>query len=251
VTPSVSIVTSCYNDEHFIGPFLRDITRQTVFHQCELLFVDCSPKSKIEMVRPYLSSFSNIAYFHTSGGIYEAWRFGIERARGRYITNANLDDRRAPYHIERHANFLEMTGYDLVCADLLPTRHANETWEYNSHYQRWAFTCNSRITMDEMFEVSEEGVKPRNAPHCAPVWRKDIHDRYGWFNNEEPISADWEFWLRCLSKGAVFGYIPEPMTLYYDNPKGFTNTRDEEATRKVNQRIIETYRCQLRTAWIN
>ena len=37
--PIVSIITSVFNGDEFIGGFLEDIVRQTIFHDCELIII--------------------------------------------------------------------------------------------------------------------------------------------------------------------------------------------------------------------
>lgn len=46
--PKISILTSVYNGDEFIRPFLEDITRQTIFEEkCELVLVNAnSPEMK-------------------------------------------------------------------------------------------------------------------------------------------------------------------------------------------------------------
>jgi len=53
----------------------------------------------------------------------------------------------------------------------------------------------------------------------CPMWKKSLFIKYGGFDeNTYGISADWELWLRFLSKGAKFKKIETPLVIYYKNP---------------------------------
>ncbi len=61
--------------------------------------------------------------------MYAAWNRGIRAATGRYITNANTDDRHAPHALERMAGVLDRRDdIALVYADLWITEIENETY---------------------------------------------------------------------------------------------------------------------------
>ena len=58
-----------------------------------------------------------------------------------------------------------------------------------------------------------------NIPHCCPVWRKSLHNKFGYFNEKEyGTYADYEFWLRCMDDSTLFGFIPIVSVIYYINP---------------------------------
>jgi len=65
-----------------------------------------------------------------------------------------------------------------------------------------------------------------NSPHCAPMWRRSLHDRFGYFDESYTSAGDYEFWVRCAMRGAVLKGIPDLLTLYYQNPNGMS-TRDK------------------------
>lgn len=62
-----------------------------------------------------------------------------------------------------------------------------------------------RFGIDDLFLRDDAGrpVDSQNVPHCMPMWRASLHQRYGTFDPRSfgPI-ADWEFWIRCASGGA-------------------------------------------------
>ena len=94
----VSIICSLYKGADYIDRYMQNVTSQTVFDEyCELIIVDAnSPENEYAIIKEYLDKFPQINYQRLPyrATIYEAWNIAIEKARGEYITNANLDDLR-------------------------------------------------------------------------------------------------------------------------------------------------------------
>lgn len=249
--PRVSLITSVFKGDQYIKHFLQDITRQTVFSQCELILINPNSQGKEEIViLEYLAKYSNIIYkrLDYDPGLYEVWNMAIRMAQGEYITNANLDDRKSPEYLEKHIQALEQNpDVDVVCAPLKVTKLANETWENNSAYATWYDQGFPEYfsTKDLFQEEWKDGVKTGkimscNIPHCMPVWRKRLHEKNGYF--DEPgygTIADWEFWLRCSVNGAKFQLLTEPLGLYFENPASHNRTYANKES--FEEKIINYY----------
>ena len=237
--PKVSIITSVYKGDEFIEPFLEDITSQTIFEQkCELILVNAnSPENEEEVINKYIEKYpNNIVYkkLDEDPGIYGVWNIGVDLASGEYITNANLDDRKAPWSLERHAKSLfQNKELDLVYSDMAITDKPNETWQDNSsNGRKYNFP-----------EFSFDNLKMVNMPHASPMWRKDIHEKYGKFDDNYKSAGDWEMWLRSASQGAKFGKIPDVLGLYYFNPAGISTNPDNFSWKqKEEKEVFEKYK---------
>ena len=237
--PKISIITSVFNGDDFIEPFLEDITNQTIFEKkCELILINAnSPGNEEEIILKYQKKYpDNIVYkkLDKDPGIYGVWNLGLELSTGKFITNANLDDRKAPNSLEVHAKTLYLNDdVDLVYSDMLITDKPNETWENNS-------SNNKKYNFPEF---SFNNLKMINMPHSSPMWRKNIHDKYGKFDDKYRSGGDWEMWLRASSQGSKFKKIKEVSGLYYFNPKGIsTNPDNFEWKRKEEVEIYEKYK---------
>lgn len=249
--PRVSIITSVYKGDKYIEHFLEDITRQTIFKECELILINPnSPGNEESIILDYKNKHQNIIYrkLEEDPGLYEVWNLGVRISRGEYLTNANLDDRRAPTHIEEHINALENNPeIDLVCAGLKPTREINETWENNTAYEAWYLEYPEFFGAADFFQVKQnleveqkEAIAPQNIPHCMPVWRKSIHDKNGYFDEEKGgASADWEFWLRCAINGSRYMLLRKPLGLYLEDPNSYN--RRFKGTSEIENNIIQTH----------
>lgn len=215
--PTISIITSVFNGDKYIRPFLMDITRQSIFKErCELILVNAnSPGSEEQTIFEFMKVFPrNIFYkrLATDPGIYACWNMAIEMATGEFITNANLDDRKSPTFLEELANeLLSNVGVDIVYANNLVTNFPNETWEKNTA---------DRIYLQE--EFSWDAMLRGNPPHCMPMWRRNLHEKFGLFEEEYRSAGDWEFWLRCAAGGAKALKLNNILGLYYFNPNGIS-----------------------------
>jgi hypothetical protein len=258
--PKISVVTSVFSADLDIRSFLEDITRQTVFDLCELLLSDVTASHRnsrtVEaVIREYMDRYPNIIYEQISDdpGPFELWNRQIRQARGPYIAMAPLDDRRSPKFLEYHLLALEMNPHiDVICAGVYGTRTANETWDLHTAHRTYAGSFNwqtqdksslgSRFDfgLDDLFYRNDEGewIDSDCLPHCMPVWRKSLHERFGYFNERKYGLADWEFWIRCAAGGARFRLLRSVLGLYLENP----NSHNRRYSTESKRWIIEEYK---------
>jgi len=234
--PKVSIITSVYDGDEYIRPFLEDITRQSIFDQCELILINAdSPGNEESVIKEYLEKHDNIVYekLDTDPGIYGTWNYGLNLATGDYITNANLDDRKAINSLEKHARELYLdSSVDLVYGDMLITDNPNETFENNS-------SGGKKYTFPHF---SFESLKMVNMPHASPMWRKSIHEENGLFDEKYRSAGDWEMWLRAAANGSVFKKMDDVVGLYYFNPTGVSTNPDNFGWKREEEKgIYEKY----------
>jgi glycosyltransferase involved in cell wall biosynthesis len=243
--PKVSIITSVYNADQYIEQFLQDITRQTIFKEkCELILINAnSPGNEEPIIKKYMEQYpNNIIYkrLDKDPGIYPVWNMGIKMASGEYITNANVDDRKRIDNLEVLARYLYSNkDVSVAYGQNFITNTPNETFENNSSNGN-IFGLVAHQKQGTIFPKLDKNVLTYegNLPHCMPMWRKDLHDKYGFFDETYKSSSDWEFWLRCLFSGEKIEDIKQIIGLYYLNPKGLS-TCDQGETEWRN---IETER---------
>ena len=230
--PKISIITSVYDGDDFIEPFLEDITSQTIFKdKCELVLVNAnSPGSEDSVIQKYLKKYpDNIIYekLEEDPGLYGTWNHALKLSTGEFVTNANLDDRKKLNSIEEHARALVADPQvGLVYADSYITHKPNETFEENS-------SDGQRYNFDQF---SVENMLKGNLPHSNPMWRKSLHKEHGYFNSKFKSAGDWEFFLRCAFEDIKFKKVPEVLGLYYFNPKGIS-TNPENNSWKVKEEL--------------
>lgn len=238
----VTILTSLFKAEQYLGGFLDDITQQTIFNDCELFLLNGnSPEDEESVVAPYLEKFDNIRYIRLTQdpGIYGCWNYMIKNSESEYITNANVDDKLFPECLEKHVNLLDSkTIIDVAyCANFISFSKDTDHTNINN------IIPGSNLKVFPTAEYSFELLKKANLPHNHPVWRRSLHDRFGYFEDEKYVSgSDWEFWLRCGSKGAKMELIKEVLGIYFQNPEGMS-TKKENMNRNLEEvsRIRKQY----------
>ncbi|MEJ2098716.1 MAG: glycosyltransferase [Desulfobacterales bacterium] len=222
----VSAVVSCYNSERFINGCLGDLENQTIADRLEIIIVNSGSRENEEkIIREFQAKYSNIKYIKTSQRetLYQAWNRGIKAASGRYITNANTDDRHKKDALEILARTLENhPEVGLAYADCLITENENETFESNSAKSCYIFP-----------EFSVRQMLARQFFGPQPMWRKSVHEKIGYFNPEYIVAGDYDFFIRLGWKyGGI--HIPEFLGLYCKR-----NNSVERANKEIN--IKEEY----------
>ena len=185
------------------------------------------------IVEEIQQDFDNIRYIRTEKreGVYAAWNKGIKIAIGKYVTNANADDRHSPDAFERMANILDRhPDVSLVYADAIKTETANEV--LGRHTQTGIFHWHDW----EREALLNKGcfIGPQ------PMWRRSVHDEYGFFDESMVNSGDFEFWLR-ISQTHDFFHLKMPLGLYLDRPDSIEHRHGDEH-RQEDQRILSLYR---------
>ena len=76
--------------------------------------------------------------------------------------------------------------------------------------------------------------------HCMPIWKKSLHEKYGYFDEEMyGTSADWAFWLECTKAGEIFLLHPLVQSQYYINEQSHNRIHDSEGVKE--KKIISDY----------
>ena len=209
----VSVITSIYKSEEFLFDWFLDIKRQSIFSEAEFILLDCNEDdSDLSTIQKFLPS-SNIKY-HKLGycSVYEAWKKGIELSSSDLLTNWNTDDRRSVSSLSSQVSFLEKNlDVDVCYGPTLVTKIPNETFEF----------CGSNLVYQSL-DGSLENLMRNNSPHCLPVWRKSVHNRFGIFDTSYFSAADYDMWFRVLTGGGKIAPIEETVGLYYENPNGIS-----------------------------
>ena len=231
--PLLTAMVSVYRGAEWIQGCLENLREQTLFAQglLQVVVIDArSPESEKSLVRPFLrKNPTRILYRRTWRRVtlYSAWNLAIRITSSRYLTSANVDDRHRMDALERLVEVLEGdSDVDGVYADQWITERPHETFANNSAKERWGWP-----------DYDPAILRRRCILGPQPVWRRSLHDRFGWFDASFASAGDWEFWLRCSAE-ARFLRIPEVLGLYYRNPRGLeaANPRAAAEDREVRRR---------------
>lgn len=230
--PVVSVIVSVYKADKYLEGCLEDLELQTIARQLEIIVVDSgSPDKEGVIVQAYQQKFGNIRYVRTERreSVYGAWNRALKLARGRYITNANADDRHAPNALEKLVATLDAEPEaGVVYADCAVTRTPNATLKDKGAIGRFRWPDFDRT---RLFQVCYIGPQP--------MWRRALHEHYGLFDDEMESAGDYEFWLRISDK-TRFVHIPEVLGLYLQSASSVEH-RDQTVSAQEAQWARERY----------
>lgn len=228
----VSTIVSVYNCERFIAGCLEDLEQQTIADKLEIVVVNSGSQQNEEaVIKRFQEKYDNIVYIKTEKRetLYQAWNRGIKAASSKYITNANSDDRHRKDALEIMVNFLEKNGdIDLIYADDIIVENGNDTFEKHTAvgYANWPeFDCCNLLLGCFI--------------GTHPVWRKSLHEQFGFFDESLKAAGDYDFWLRIAEK-CEFKHIQEYLGLYLRNPNS-VERKNRDITILETESIVNKY----------
>ena len=230
--PRLSVIVSLYNAEKFIRGFMDNVMEQDGLGHMQILLLDAQSSDKTaQIINEYNHPSLEYVLLKDRLSIYETWNKGIALSNAPIVTNWNADDRRKFNSLQTQLNFMEDNPETDVCYG----------------YTAWSFIENEKFAdswlqnLYPCYDVSAETMMENNSPHCMPMWRKSLHERFGLFDITYPTAADFDFWMRCLEGGAKFEKLLEIVGLYYYNPNGLS-THSQTSNMNEGAKIKEKYK---------
>lgn len=233
--PRVTAIVSCYKADRFIQGCLEDLLAQTLGNDLEIVVVDsASPGNERPVVQEYQKNHPNLVYIRTAERetVYAAWNRAIKASRGRYITNANTDDRHRPDALEILARTLDQhPDVTVAYANCLMTRTENEVFATAHPTGKYIW-----LEFDPM-ALLQKGcfLGPQ------PMWRKEVHEEHGYFDAAMVSSGDYEFWLR-ICRNRKFLHVNQFLGLYLESPASIEHANASKAAQEsltARQRYAE------------
>lgn len=191
----VSIITVCFNSAATIEDTIESILGQD-YKDIEYIVVDGgSTDGTLDIIDRHKHEIARVIS-EPDHGIYDAMNKGIESSTGDIIATLNSDDVYADRTVVgRMVEFMKKNGLDAGYGDVIYVDHKDATrvrrfWKPGPH-RSGAFRYGWVI------------------PHPAFFCRKEIFERFGYFNDNLRIAADFELMLRFVERHRIrVGYIP-------------------------------------------
>ena len=225
--PLVSAIVSTYQSERFMRGCLEDLERQTIANDLEIVVIDsASPQNDGAIVKEFQKRYANIVHIRTPERetMYASWNRGIKAARGKYVTNANTDDRHRADALEILARTLEENpDVTLAYADYMVTRTENDTFECAHPVQRFELLDFVPVHLLRGCYVGPQ-----------PLWRRDVHEEHGYFDEQMVAAGDYEFWLR-IARNRRFLHVRQCLGLYLESPTSVEHANEELCRREAEE----------------
>jgi glycosyltransferase involved in cell wall biosynthesis len=182
---SITVITSLYNSDPFLEGYFKAVSEIQNTHEIEILLVHNAPSAKeLAIIEKYLPRFPFITHLQVAEreGLYSSWNRGITHSKGKYIAIWNVDDIRTPDSLELQKNALDSSRAAMCYGDFYGTDNYGSFKEKLYEYKH--------------YRVFKKTALRRHIIGCFPMWRKDIHQSIGYFDEQFRIVGDFEFQIR-------------------------------------------------------
>ena len=206
----VSIITITYNSQSTVEDTIKSVVNQN-YPDVEYIIIDGKSRDNtLRIAEKYKERITKIIS-EKDKGLYDALNKGIRIATGEVIGLLHSDDLYADGHVlsKVMSKFKEDPSLEAVYADLVfvsrnDLNRVIRTWKPGP-YEEDSFL---------------QGWMP---PHPTLFIRKEIYEKYGYFNIGFKLSADYELMLRFIHKHRIrLAYLPE--TIVRMRMGGISNT---------------------------
>lgn len=191
----VSIITAVFNNRAYIEDCIKSVKDQT-YPAIEHIIIDGgSSDGTLDVIKEYKDE---ISYWvsEQDNGIYDAMNKGIKAATGDIIGILNSDDVYADEFVVKNVLRSLSQNNVFTCYGDLAYVDKKDTNKIIRHWKSGRF----------LKKNFKKGWMP---PHPTFFARRHVYEKYGMFNLDFPLAADYELMLRFLYKYNVSTtYIP-------------------------------------------
>lgn len=188
----ISIITVTYNSEDTLKDTLNSVLKQT-YDNYEYLIIDGkSTDNTINIIKEYEKKFKGkLKYIsEKDNGIFDAMNKGIKMSSGDIIGIINSDD------VLAHENVFQNVIDNIEDTDGV---------------------YSNLLMLDEKLEKPYRLFKSKKAskhfgwhmPHPTLYLKKEAYEKYGYFNIEYKVSADFDFMLRIIKQSVKLKYVDD------------------------------------------
>jgi len=192
----VSIITASFNNHETIEDSIRSVLGQK-YERVEYIVIDGgSTDGTVEIIQKYINRIAKFVS-EPDNGTYHALNKGLKMATGDIVGFLHADDMYAnSMVIDWVVSRILNCGTDSCYGDLLYVHKKN----INKIFRLWR----SCYYTEGLFK---RGWMP---PHPTFFVRTEVYEKYGCFNTDFKIAADYELMLRFLERNKISThYIPE------------------------------------------
>ncbi|SKB15711.1 hypothetical protein PL11201_80020 [Planktothrix sp. PCC 11201] len=254
-----TLITSVYQSDNFIKSFFANCEQligysDTIDH---FAFISTLSDYEADCINDWLYRNRNAILFWNKEdpGLYECWNIGVRLAQTEFVSNANVDDLRHQKHVvELVADLRNNPHLCVASSALVPFETYVTNIEKIDSSQPWYADESGEFGFTSLahLEIMENGIyklKPHNLPHCMPIWRRQLHDIYGFFDEKRyGTYADWAFWLK-VTKAGERGYLnAAPLSYYHINLTSHNRRANnlEQLHREIEIEYVESFYFRLK-----
>ena len=208
-----SIITVCKNSEKTIEGAINSVLNQTC-QDFEHIIVDgVSADKTLDVVGKYNI---NKVISEPDSGLYDAMNKGIKASSGDYLFFLNSDDRFLNDKI--FESVAKQAGKELLYGDqVFINRETGET------------SIRKHNKLNKIYLMKNTPCQP------ATFYRRDVFEKYGYFNTNFKIVSDHEWFLRAFLKHKISStYLGFPVTEFTMGGLSSCKAREERKNEEIN-----------------
>ena len=220
----VSIITACYNSESEIENTLRSVQFQT-YDDIEYIIIDgASSDRTLEIIDKYREITTKVIS-EPDSGVYNAMNKGINNSAGDLVFFLNAGDVFINETVvEKFANFArEKEAGILLGSILMLNRHTGENYFEKQEY------------------IDKIQLIKKTVYHPATFFRSEVFEKYGKYNEELKIAADYEWYVNYFQNGGNYSYLDTPVSIFDLGDGLSSNAKTIEAHQQERQQILKKY----------
>lgn len=235
----ISIITVCKNAENAIERTMLSVVTQSCFNEnIEYWIIDGASTDKtVEIIKQYSNKYPIKWISEPDSGIYNAMNKGIKMATGDYLLFLNAGDKLFDEKvISLVLKKFEESDCDFLYTDIL-------TCDFNS-------LSEAKI---KKFNHADKYFLFRDCIcHQASFFKKSVFERFGGFNENFKLAADYEMLLKIMAnKSLKKEYLP--ITAAYYDITGISSTsedvvKEERAT--IQKHFYSSFETFLYSSWL-
>lgn len=199
----LSIITINRNNAKGIEKTLQSVASQT-YKEFEYIVIDgASTDCSVEVIKAHESEFAHLNWIsECDKGIYNAMNKGLRMARGEYIQILNSGD--------------SLANDDIV--EQMLSELEKKSWPSILYGNMVKCFPNGRRVVDKSFggeKITMLGMYSGTLNHDPVYVRRDLFEKYGFYDEDLKIVSDWKWYMQAL----VFGdekpqYVDLDVTLF-------------------------------------
>lgn len=199
---NLSIITINRNNASGLEKTLKSVASQTCKDFEHIIIDGASTDNSVDVIKKYESSLSTLKISHPvkwisepDKGIYNAMNKGIRMASGDYIQILNSGDILASDDVVARMR-IELMTENNAADEPLPILYGNMIKDFgNGKLKKDA--CGNDSYTPESFLYFYNGT----LNHGSAFIRRDLFEKYGYYNEEMKICSDWEWFVRVIALG--------------------------------------------------
>ncbi len=185
--PRVTVITSLFNSLPYLDGYFDAVKKLEKTEEIEILLIHNAPKDEeLTIINKYLPQLPFVK--HTivpRETLYATWNRGIRMAKGRFVTNWNVDDIRLPDSLMNQADALDQyPEAALSYGDFIVVNEYGKT--------------EGKQTNEPAYDPKRTSFLRQHHIGCFPMWRRDIHNKIGYFDEQFRLVADLDFQIRIV-----------------------------------------------------